>query len=108
MFGSIERDITLKDKLEELLKKPPFNCGFGTYLFLKRDDIRDVYPNADKTMNDILRNGLRAFDVYRLTEHLSQHHMNKLQEELMKVVTKLKPSHESFINKFKSHYVNKA
>jgi len=103
MFASIERDFTLKDKLEELLKKPPFNCGFGMYLFLRRDDVRDVYPNGDKTMNDILKN-LRAFDVYRLTEHLSQYHMNRIQEEVKKVVTKLKPSHESFINKFKSHY----
>jgi hypothetical protein len=34
-------------KLEEMLKKAPFNTGFGIYLYLKNADVYGTFPHAD-------------------------------------------------------------
>ena len=34
-------------KLEELFKKPPFNAGFGMYLYLERDSIKHLFQQAE-------------------------------------------------------------
>ena len=43
VFTPILRDKEYVKKLEELLKKPPFNAGFGMFLYLKLGDKRLVH-----------------------------------------------------------------
>jgi len=68
-FGS--DNIPIVKKIEEIFKKPPFNAGFGMYLYLGMNSIRNIFPNAEEILKDILSKGLREFDVYRLTENIS-------------------------------------
>jgi hypothetical protein len=85
MFSAVGRDPPLRDKLEEILKKPPFNSGFGIYVYLVREDARDFYFNAEKIFNDILKIGLRDYDVYKITENVSEQEMMGINNELGKI-----------------------
>ena len=82
MFSAVGRDPPLRDKLEEILKKPPFSSAFGIFVYLQREDARDFYFNADKIFNDILKTGLRDFDVYKITENVSLEEMMEIRNEL--------------------------
>ena len=97
VFTSIEGDLILAKKLEELLKKPPFNTGFGMYLYLMRNEVRDVFPNGDQIMKDILSQGLREFDVWKISENLAPDLMNEIENDMAKVADKFKGTYGNFI-----------
>lgn len=100
----MERDPALIKKLESELKKPPFNCGFGMYLYLMRNDVQGIFPQRDQILKDIEKVGMRDFDVYRLTENLTPELIKEIENEHFKVAEKFRPSYIKFINSFKKHY----
>jgi hypothetical protein len=82
------RDQGYVKKLEDLLKKPPFNTGFGLYLYLNHGESRGVHAQPDALLKDIVSNGLREFDVYRISENLNPDMAKELEAESMLVIEK--------------------
>ena len=66
----VQRDPVLIKKLEEVLRKAPFNAGFALYLYQMKNAVRGVYPHADSILKDITGN-LKDYDVFHLSVNLT-------------------------------------
>ena len=93
-------------KLEEVLRKAPFNSGFGLYLYQMKNAVRNVHPNADTILKDITGN-LIDFDVYHLTENLTNQLLTEMEEETAKMAEKFRSTYSKFIKDFRKHFDNR-
>jgi hypothetical protein len=80
LFAPVLRDHQCVKKIEELLKKPPFNAGFGMYLYTKNAEVHGTFPHADIILRDIMSAGLRDYDVYHISEGLTPELRHEVEE----------------------------
>lgn len=107
LFGSVSEshhNLLLK-KLEDAMKKPPFNAGFGMYLYLSKNKVRSAFSQPDVIFKDILSHGLRDMDVYVLTEQLRPEQLKELEVEHAKVAEKFRGSYLKFFREFQRVYL---
>ena len=104
IFSPVLRDLSCVKKLEEILKKQPFNAGFGMYLYTKNAEVNGIFPQSDIILRDILSVGLRDFDVYHITEGITEDMRPEIEEIQHKVSEKVRATYHKFIKEFMKVY----
>lgn len=89
------------------MKKPPYNVGFGMFLYLKNSDLYGIYPHADLLLRDIMSHGLRDFDVYHVSEGLDQAMVSEIEAMHHLVSEKYRNTYFKFIKEFIKHFEKK-
>ena len=68
---------------------------------------RQHIPNANEILSNIAYEGLREYDVFRLTEDLTSNQMKEIENLENKVIAKYKNDYHKFIKEFSKVFEKK-
>ena len=74
------------------------------YLYTKNAEVNGIFPQSDIILRDILSTGLRDFDVYHITEGITEDMRPEIEEIQHKVSEKVRATYHKFIKEFMKIY----
>ena len=74
------------------------------YLYTKNAEVNGIFPQSDIILRDILSVGLRDFDVYHITEGITEDMRPEIEEIQHKVSEKVRATYHKFIKEFMKIY----
>lgn len=91
----------------EILKRAPYNVGFGMSLYLQRKEIHPVFEDTEQILRDCVKHGIGEYEVYRISEGLTRELWEEIEDDYQQVQERWRPSYKTFIREFQKVYEKK-
>ena len=100
------RSLELVEMMEAKFVKKPFNTAFGMYLYLEKG-ARTIFQEPGELLRQVISEGIRNYDVYKLLENVSPQVMQEIESEHVKVDSKYRSIFLKFIHEVTSKLKHK-